>query len=195
MSLAPERPDVERDPDLVVMLARLDQQKSIDDAIRAFQHVVRKAPTARLEIYGRGPEEKALAALIRQLGLEKSVKLKGYTTDAAGVYERASACLLTSRYEGFGLVVLEAIARGCPVVSYDLNYGPSDIIEEGVTGFLVPQGNTTALAERTTRLLTDPALRERLTAACRTSALRFSPDAYLARWSDLFGRLDAKGWE
>lgn len=194
IALEPEPATSQRDPHLVVMLARLDQQKNLDEAIRAFAQVVRKAPKARLEIYGRGPDEKALQALIRQLGLQKSVFLKGYTSDPGAVYERAAACLLTSRYEGFGLVVLEAIARGCPVVSYDLNYGPSDIIEDGVTGFLVPQGNRGALAERTLRLLRDRELREGMSAACRASAQRFSPESYLARWSALFNRLAAKGW-
>jgi poly(glycerol-phosphate) alpha-glucosyltransferase len=194
VSLPAEPSTAPRDPHLVVMLARLDQQKNVDHAIRAFQHVVRKAPQARLEIYGRGPEEKNLRALIRELRLERSVTLAGYTTDPGAVYDRASACLLTSSYEGFGLVVLEAIAHGCPVVSYDLSYGPSDIIEQGVTGYLVPQADTGALAERTLRILNDPQARDETSARCRESALRFSPDAYLARWSDLFNRLDAKGW-
>lgn len=184
----------ERDPDLVVMLARLDQQKQVDAAIRAFAEVVRKRPRAHLEIYGRGPEEKALRALISGLGLAKSVRLAGYTSDPGAVYRRASVSLLTSSYEGFGLVVLEAMAHGCPVVSFDLNYGPGDMIVDGQTGFLVPPGDTAALAQRTVEVLADPALRDRLGAAGVAVADTFSADAFLARWAQLFRTLDAAGW-
>lgn len=184
----------ERDPELVVMLARLDQQKQVDAAIRAFADVLRKRPRARLEIYGRGPEEKALRALIARLGLSESVRLAGYTRDPGAVYRRASVSLLTSSYEGFGLVVLEAMAHGCPVVSFDLNYGPGDMITDGETGFLVPQGDTAALAVRTLEVLSDPALRDRMGAAAVAAASGFGADAFLARWSQLFRRLDAEGW-
>ena len=186
--------DQQRDPDLVVMLARLDQQKHLEAAVRSFANVVQARPSARLEVYGRGPEEGALRTLIANLGLEKSVILAGYTTDPAAVYKRASACLLTSRYEGFGLVVLEAMAQGCPVVSFDLNYGPGDMIDDGRTGYLVPQGDERALARRTLQILADPALRDRLGAAALRAVDRYSPDAYLARWSELFNRMEAKGW-
>lgn len=189
------RPPAERDPNLVVMLARLDQQKQVDAAIRAFGDVVRKRPGARLEIYGRGPEEKSLRSLIATSGLARSVSLKGYTTDPEAVYRRASACLLTSQYEGFGLVVLEAMANGCPVVSFDLSYGPGDMIVDGETGFLVPPGDTGALANRTVELLADPALRDRLSAAGLEAVTRFGPESFLARWSDLFAKLDAQGWD
>jgi len=191
---APPDPDIERDPNLVVMLARLDQQKQVDHAIEAFRDVLVQRPGARLEIYGRGPEEKALQALIKRHRLGRSVRLKGYTTDPSGVYRRASVALLTSRYEGFGLVVAEALAHGCPVVSYDLKYGPSDIIDDGVDGFLVAEGDTAALARRVVLLLGDDDLRRSMSAAALEAADRFSPDAFVARWSALFSALDAKGW-
>ncbi len=184
----------QRDPDLVVMLARLDQQKQVDAAIRAFAEVVRKRPRARLEIYGRGPQEKALRALIASLGLSRSVRLAGYTSDPGAVYRKASVSLLTSSYEGFGLVILEAMAHGCPVVSFDLNYGPGDMIEHGETGFLVPQGDTAALARRTVEVLSDPRLRDRMGAAGIAAAAAFSRDSFLARWSQLFRQLDDEGW-
>lgn len=184
----------ERDPDLVVMLARLEPQKQVDAAIRAFAEVVRRRPGSRLEIYGRGPDEKTLRALINDLGLAESVRLAGYTTDPAAVYRRASVSLLTSRYEGFGLVVLEAMAQGCPVVSYDLSYGPGDMIENGHTGYLVPAGDEQALAVRAVQILNDPGLRDRFGAASLVAVERYSPEAYLARWSDLFNRIAAKGW-
>ncbi len=194
-TLPPPDSSVERDPDLVVMLARLDQQKQVDHAIEAFAEVRRHRPSARLEIYGRGPDEKDLKALIERHGLGGTVKLMGYTTDPSGVYRRASLSLLTSRYEGFGLVVAESLAHGCPVVSYDLKYGPADIIADGVDGFLVPSGDVKGLARRIVEVLSDDGLHGSLSEAALRAAARFSPDAFVARWSKLFNDLDAKGWD
>ncbi|MGB2977793.1 MAG: glycosyltransferase [Propionicimonas sp.] len=187
-------PAITRDPNLVVMLARLDQQKQLDEAIRAFALVVKRVPAARLEIYGRGPDEKALRALISQLGLEASVKLAGYTTNPGEVYQRGAVSLLTSKFEGFGLVLLESLSYGCPVVSYDLKYGPSDIITDAETGFLVRRGDRQSLAEQVVKLLTDTPLREGMSAAGRASVSAFSPAAFTARWASLFRGLDAEGW-
>ena len=194
VSVPPLDLTIKRDPNLVVMLARLDQQKQLDAAIRAFELVVRRIPQARLEIYGRGPDETALRALISSLGLEASVKLAGYTTNPGEVYQRASVSLLTSKFEGFGLVLLESLSYGCPVVSYDIKYGPSDIIGDEVTGFLVRPGDRHGLADQVIRLLSDAELRDRMSAAARDSVSAFSPAAFTARWAALFNDLDAKGW-
>lgn len=187
-------PSIVRDPNLVVMLARLDPQKQLGEAIRAFARVVREVPKARLEIYGRGPDQATLQQLIDRLGLAGSVTLKGYTSDAARVYQTASLSLLTSAYEGFGLVVLESLSHGCPVVSYDLKYGPADIITQGENGFLVPQGDRGALARQIVTVLRDPALRDRVSAAGPRAVADFSPEVFVARWSAEFNRLAAQGW-
>lgn len=187
-------PAITRDPRLVVMLARLDQQKQIDHAIDAFAHVLKQVPDARLEIYGRGPESGALQERINRLGVQKSVKLAGYTTNPGATYQQAALSLLTSRYEGFGLVLLESLMHGCPVVSYDLKYGPADIITDNSNGFLVPFGDKGALAKRMVELLTNPDLQQRMSSASLTVADRFSPEVFVARWSALFNKLDAEGW-
>lgn len=185
---------VTRDPKLAVMLARLDQQKQLNHAIRAFAHVVARVPDARLEIWGQGAEQKALAGLIKELGLGASVKLMGYTRNPDEVYQRAAVTLVTSKYEGFGLVILESLLNGCPVVSYDLSYGPSDILTNDVNGYLVPPGGIKRLAAKVADVLSDPALQARLSAGTQDVRERFSPDVFLARWAALFNELDARGW-
>ncbi len=187
-------PFADRDPQLVVMLARLDEQKQIGDAIEAFSHVVASVPQARLEIYGHGPDEVALQRRIDERGLRRQVKLAGYTKDAAGVLRGAAVSLLTSKFEGFGLVLLESLANGCPVVSYDIKYGPSDVVRDGVNGFLVPPRARKAMAARIVDLLTDTELRRRMSAAATEIGTEFSEQAFVARWSDLFTDLDAEGW-
>lgn len=184
-------PFEDRDPDLVVMLARLDAQKQIGHAIDAFVRVLKKRPSARLEIYGHGAMEESLRKKIDGLDVGDSIRLMGYTKDPSAVYQRATLSLLTSKFEGFGLVLLESLANGCPVVSYDVKYGPSDIVTDNANGFLVPPGDKATLASRILQVLGEPDLRRRLSANAETSGTRFSEEAFVARWSGLFHELDA----
>jgi glycosyltransferase involved in cell wall biosynthesis len=190
----PATPFEDRDPDLVVVLARLDQQKQLGHAVDAFARVVKAVPTARLEIYGHGPDERTLQRQIDQLGLRSSVRLMGYTKDPGSVYQRASVSLLTSKFEGFGLVLLESLTNGCPVVAYDVKYGPSDIVSDGVNGYLVEPGAKAELARRVVDILRDQPLRRRMSEAAAVVRTEFSEEAFVARWSQLFRDLDAQGW-
>ncbi|MGC3994805.1 MAG: glycosyltransferase [Propionicimonas sp.] len=192
---AVEEPGVPRDPNLVVMMARLDKQKQVDHAIEAFARVVKRLPEARLEIYGRGSDLPALRNLVTDLGVGRQVKLMGFTRQPGLAYQRGSLCIMTSRYEGAPLTVQEAMSYGCPVISYDLRYGPADIIEDGVSGLLVPYGNRTAMADRIVATLQDPDLLGRLSAAARIRAADFGEPAFAARWGELFSELDTRGWE
>jgi poly(glycerol-phosphate) alpha-glucosyltransferase len=187
-------PFEQRDPNLVVMLARLNQQKQLSHAIRAFALVVEAVPTARLEIYGQGEDRAALQSQIDQLGLQASVTLPGYTSDPDGVYERAALSLLTSRYEGYPLVLLETLAHGCPVVSYDVKYGPREIIAQGENGYVVRAGSYRALARRVVEVLNDADLRRRLSEQAGSLNPEFSEHTFVARWSKIFRDLDAQGW-
>ena len=182
---------VERDPNLVVMLARLHPVKQLDQAIEAFATVAKALPEARLEIYGRGAEERDLSNLIRDLGLTGRVRLMGFTDRPDEVYRRASLCLMTSRFEGFGLVLVESMQYGCPVIGYDIRYGPSDLIEDGVSGVLVPAGDRAALASAIVATLSRPETLARLSAGARVRAIDFGEQAFAARWGALFNELDA----
>ncbi|MFZ0529085.1 MAG: glycosyltransferase [Propionicimonas sp.] len=191
---AVQEPGVTRDPELVIMMARLDQQKQVDHAIEAFAKVAKALPKARLEIYGRGPDLPQLKNLVTDLGLSKRVTLMGFTNRPDLAYQRASLCIMTSRYEGAPLTLQEAMSHGCPVISYDLRYGPADIITDGVDGLLVPYGDRSAMAERIVATLRDPELLTRLSAAARVRAGDFDESTFAARWGGLFNELDAQGW-
>jgi glycosyltransferase involved in cell wall biosynthesis len=187
-------PFEQRDPDLVVMLARLDRQKRLADAIKAFALVVQAVPSARLEIYGRGEEQAELQRQIDDLGVGSSVTLAGYTKDSAAVLEGAALSLLTSRFEGYPLALLETLAHGCPVVSYDVKYGPREIIADGVNGYLVKPGDYRALAARVVEVLGDGDLRRSLSEHAGSLSPEFSERTFVARWSKIFHDLDAQGW-
>jgi len=159
-----------------------------------FTRVLARVPDARLEIYGDGPERGKYERLIDRLGVRESVRLMGWTPDPGAVLQRAALSLLTSRGEGLGLAIIESLGRGCSVVSYDILYGPSEMIADGVNGLLVPSGDIAGLADAVVRLLTDRRMRERFSDAAPQAAQGFTAQAYVARWSALYNRLDAEGW-
>ena len=182
-----------RDPHLVVMFTRLESQKQLSHAVRVMELVVQELPEVRLEIYGRGPDHDALVEQIDRLGLTESVHLCGYTTNPDAILQRASLSLLTSRYEGQSLILAECMANGCPVISYDVTYGPSNIITSGVNGILVEPGNVTAMAESVIRALRDEPLRRAMADRGLSTIDSYTGEILVARWAQLFRAL-ARNW-
>lgn len=176
-------PEVTRDPRRIAVVARLEPQKRLAHALRAFARVVESVPDARFDIYGRGPLSATLAQQARDLGIEGSVKLHGHDPNARDALWRATALVMTSRYEGYPLAVLESMSHGCPVVSYDVKYGPREQISDGVDGFLVPPGDTEALAERLIQLLESPELAQRMSRAATEKAKQHGKDEFVADWA------------
>ena len=178
----------ERIPGKIVAIARLFPEKRLADAINAFAKVYQENPTLSFDIYGYGngadgyKEENALKQLVKNLNLQNVVQFKGYTQDTDSVYNSAELLLLTSTYEGFSLAVLEAQSHGVPVISYNINYGPSDIIQDGQSGFLVPSGNVDDLAAKTEEYFASPELMEKLNEGAYESAKRFSSDNVWKYW-------------
>jgi poly(glycerol-phosphate) alpha-glucosyltransferase len=181
----PPDPLPERDPHLVVTMARLETQKRLMHAISAFGRVVEAVPEARLDIYGEGSQRAKLETEIERSGLTGSVTLRGYDPHARDALWRASAFLMTSDYEGYPLSTLEAMSQGCPVVSYDVRYGPREQIDDGADGFVVPEGDQAALAERVVELLRSPELVRRMSAAAREKVSRFGPSEFVERWGSV----------
>ena len=178
---APE--GAQREPHRAAILARLELQKRLTHAIGAWERVVAAVPGAHLDIYGDGSRRDALQALIDERGLGEAITLHGFDPRARDALWRSSAFLMTSVFEGYPLSTLESMARGCPVVSYDVKYGPREQISDGVDGFLVPEGDQEQLAQRVIELLTDADLSARMSAAAREKAHALGPDGVLARWA------------
>lgn len=167
-------PAPERVPGRVVMVNRLAPGKRIDHAVRAFARVVEAVPHATLDVYGEGPERAPLEALIAERGLTAHVVLRG-ATDAPSAQSRdAMAFVSTSAYEGQGLAIVEALAEGCPVVSYDAPYGPRELLSDG-GGMLVPDGDEAALAAAIVAVLTDVDLHARLATEAVQAARAVEP--------------------
>src|SRR5215204_1920000 len=147
-----ELPD---DARVVLALGRLAPQKGHDVAIRAFASVREAVPEAALVILGEGPERERLEALGRELGLGDSLRLPGRAGDVAPWLQRAELLVHAARWEGFGLVLLEAMLASLPVVATNISAIP-EIVVDGETGLLVPPEEPRALAAALARLLRDP---------------------------------------
>ncbi|MEV0604310.1 stealth conserved region 3 domain-containing protein [Streptomyces sp. NPDC050315] len=175
---------------LVVAAARLTPEKQLDHAVRAFAQAAEDHPGWRLRIFGDGPQEVRLRQLIEGLALHDRVELLGRTPDMAAEWAKASLCLLPSRNEAFGLVLVEAFAAGVPAIAYDIVTGPAEIIRHGVDGLLVPPADVEALAAALGELMGD---QERLRAygkAARAGVYeRFSGERVTAEWERLFEKL------
>jgi glycosyltransferase involved in cell wall biosynthesis len=170
---------------VAIAAGRLNSQKGFDLLIRAWAQVAERHPDWRLEIHGSGPERPALERLIAEHGLERRVALEGRTKALGAAMAAASLFVLSSRFEGFGLVLVEAMGKGLPVVSFDCPRGPSDIVDDGVDGLLVPPEDVGALAQAILALIEDEPRRRRLAAAALTKAERYRTEAIAPRWDTL----------
>ena len=135
-----------------------------------------------MDIYGRGSRADGIQRVIDRLELGGSVTMKGHDPRARDALWRSSAFLMTSLFEGYPLSTLESFSHGCPVVSYDIKYGPREQITEGEDGFLVEAGDIRAMADRVIELLKDPALVSRMSKAARAKATQHGYDRFLSDW-------------
>ena len=166
------------DPPVILSVGRLVQLKEHSTLLRAFAEVVRSRP-ARLVILGQGVERESLLELAERLGVSNRLDLPGFDVNPFRYMSRASVFVLSSRYEGFGNVLAQAMACGAPVVSTDCRSGPSEILEGGRWGRLVPVGDWRAMARAIEETLDDPMPAEALKARASVYSVEASVDRYL----------------
>jgi len=173
----------------VLAVGKQSYQKGYDLLLKAWQQVVAVHPDWQLEIYGTFDATQGLDALAADYGISDTIHFFPPEQDIASVYLGSSVFVLSSRYEGFGMVLIEAMACGVPCVSFDCPYGPSDILTNGSDGFLVPTGDTTALAQSLLQLLGDSALRQQMGHQAKENVTRYLPEPICAQWDALFQSL------
>lgn len=173
----------------VVAIGRYTHQKGFERLVYAWQELAPRFPDWQLDIVGDGEEREALQRLICECGLERQISLVRPTKDVERVYRDASLFVLSSRYEGLPMVLLEAQAFGLPIVAFRCKCGPEDVVSDGETGFLVDEGDIAALADRMALLMDDESMRKRMGQKAKEASLRYDEDVIMAQWMNLFKSL------
>jgi glycosyltransferase involved in cell wall biosynthesis len=176
----------------VLAAGRLTPQKGFDLLIRAYSRVAAEHPDWRLRICGDGPQRARLQRLIDERGLTGVVTLAGPAEHLGEEMERASVFVLSSRFEGFPLVLVEAMSKGMAIVAFDCPTGPRDVIDDHRNGLLVRQKRIGALAEGMLELIEDEGLRRRCGAAAAETARAYAIDVIGPHWDRLFSDLHAE---
>lgn len=173
----------------VVTIGRYAYQKGYDLLLQAWAEVEKHNLEWTLDIFGQG-DQTYYRQLMTDLGIDSHrCHLNGPVEDVVKAYQDCSVFVLSSRFEGFGLVLVEAMACGLPVVSFDCPAGPDEIINDGVDGLLVPSGNVKVLAEKLMTLMANENLRKRLGEQARQSVRRYEMASIARQWESLFDQL------
>ncbi len=176
---------------LVVAAGRLTRQKGYDRLIPAFARVVERHPEWKLRIFGSGPKRTALRRLVFQHELYNNVALMGSARELGREFAKASIFALSSRVEGMPMVLLEAMSKRLPVVSFDCPTGPRQLITPSLDGLLVPEGDVDAFAAALLALIEDEEKRRSMGTAALATANRYRLEVIGRRWSELLRDLAA----
>lgn len=166
----------------IISVGRLSYQKNFQSAIRIAAQVFAKRPDWTWHIYGEGKEREQIIQLINDLNLQDKVILKGSVKNLYELYGNYSFLVMTSRYEGFPMSLLEAGASGLPLVSFDIQTGPNEIIEDGKTGYLIEEKNEELMVDRIITLIDSENLRNFMSENVKKSMSRFSIKTIRKQW-------------
>ena len=174
------------------MVGRYNDAKGYDYLIPAWSVVHQRHPDWVLNVYGSGEYYEQVVSWIKEKRLENSIRLHEPTDQIMEKYLESSICVMSSRYEGFPMVLLEAMASGVPCVAFDCPYGPRNIIRHEEDGLLVDYLNSSALADGLCRLIQDEDLRKRFGRQARENVRRFSKESIMSQWERVFASVAKK---
>lgn len=174
----------------VIAVGRLEWQKGFDRLIDIWAMVAPRHPDWHLDIFGSGTLEEMLKQQIHHAGLDDTIAIHPFSTNIREEYLKSSILAMTSRFEGFSLVLLEAMQNGVPIVAFDCPFGPSDVIVEDTSGYLVPDGNMSLYANRLDYLLSDAVLRQQMSQNALDIVRKYDVKSVMQRWRELFESFD-----
>lgn len=175
--------------DIVVALGRLSAEKNIASLLRIWHRVHERIDGWRLMIVGDGNERAMLTAMCDKLGISDSVSFVGYRKDVSDILSRCRILAMTSKYEGFGLNIIEAMSEGVVPISYRTPYGPADIISDGKDGILVDYMDEEQFAEKLESMMSDRKRIEQMGEAARIRAKDFAVDKIIDMWMKKYRQL------
>ena len=174
----------------VIAVGRLSYEKGFDYLIDVWKIIYHRFPDWTLDIYGEGALKIELQNRINEIGLSAVIKLRGVTDDIVTEYQNHSIYVMTSRNEGFPLVLIEGGSCGLPIVSFNCPNGPNEIVKHGHNGFLVsPVGNVKAMANYLMQLMSDRTLRKKMGCSSFELSKRFKLENIVSEWVSLYNQL------
>lgn len=177
---------------IIMSSGRLTYQKGFDMLIEVAKKLKDKTEDFKWNILGDGEDKEVLQSKIKENGLSKFVELKGKVKNVEDYYKESKMFVLTSRFEGLGIVVLEAKSYLLPVVSFDCDCGPSEMIEENINGYLIEEFDISKMAERIYELLKDKDKCERFSEKAKVNMKKFNPDEIVKQWNELIKEVVSK---
>ena len=170
----------------IICVGRLTMQKGFDYLIDAWSLISNNYPEWKIDIFGHGELEEDLNKMIMYNNLESSIIIHKPTERIYEEYEHSAIFILSSRYEGFAIVLLEAMSCGVPCISFDCPNGPSDIISQGENGILVPYADINKLAESIEWMIKHNQDRQKMSENARNTAHSYTQDLIMPQWISLF---------
>ena len=172
-----------------IAVGRYNHAKGYEYLIEAWKIVHEKHPEWMINIFGSGEQKDNVERLIEESSLQETILMHEPTDDIMSQYLNSSICVVSSRYEGFSMVILESMICGVPVVSFDCPHGPHNIIKNGEDGILVEYLNTQALADNICYLIENPEIRKEMGEKAKRNIKRYSRENVMAQWTELFNHL------
>lgn len=172
----------------IIAVGRLSWEKGYDRLLSIWNILSNKYHDWNLDIYGEGELDNYLNTTISECNI-KNIKIHNFTSELSKEYEKSSICVMTSYYEGFSLVLLEAMKSGVPCVSFDCPFGPSSIIVDNQCGFLIENGNINQFVDKLSILIEKEEIRKRFAIAAVARSKDFSVDRVMMLWKTLFDKI------
>lgn len=169
----------------IISCGRLSPEKGFDRLLLVARKVFKKVDNWQWDIYGDGPDSSVLQQKIEEYGLKGKVNLMGYHKDILCLYEKYAFCVFTSRGEGCPMVMIEALASGLPMVSFDFKCGPKDLITDGINGYIIKDQDIDTMAMKIIRLINDKSLRIRFAENADVNLKELEMPYVLSKWEKI----------